>query len=140
MLGSMFKKENLRGPSVFFGIGEERPYYVEKTPSLLAERLRHNFTFFYLNYLLIAAILFCLTLVIHVSTLIGLALLAGSWMWLIRATQDGNLRIGSTLSTVCVRSKQIDRSRRLTLYFCFQVLAFLKRQPSLLWVALRSLR
>jgi PRA1 family protein len=100
MLGSMFKKENLRGPSVFFGIGEERPYYVEKTPSLLAERLRHNFTFFYLNYLLVAAILFCLTLVVHVSTIIGLALLAGAWMWLIRATQDGNLRIGSKSSTV----------------------------------------
>jgi PRA1 family protein len=140
MLGSMFKKENLRGPSVFFGIGEERPYYVEKTPSLLADRLRHNFTFFYLNYMLVAGILFCLTLLLHVTTIIGLALLAGAWMWLIRATQDGNLRIGSKLSTVSKRNTSIDRSRRLTLDVCFQVLAFLKRQPSLLWVALRPLR
>lgn len=95
MVGSMFKKENLRGPTVFFGIGEERPYYFEKTPSLLAERLRHNMTFFYLNYFLIAAILFLLTLLVNPSTIIGIGLLAAAWFWLVRASQDGSLHISS---------------------------------------------
>jgi PRA1 family protein len=104
MLGNMFKKENLRGPSVFFGIGEERPYYVEKTPSLLAERLRHNFTFFYLNYLLIAVVLFCLTLLVNPSALIGIALLGGLWVWLIRASADGTLRISSESSRCSLHS------------------------------------
>ena len=95
MVGSMFKKEHFRGPSVFFGIGEERPFYVEKTPSLLAERLRHNVTFFYLNYMVATGILFCLTLLVSPSAIIGIALLAGAWMWLIRASQEGTLRIAS---------------------------------------------
>jgi hypothetical protein len=96
MVGSMFKKEHLRGPTVFFGIGEERPYYVEKTPSLLVERLRHNAMFFYLNYMLITGILFCLTLLVSPSAIIGIGLLVAAWMWLIRASQDGALHISSS--------------------------------------------
>jgi PRA1 family protein len=92
----MFKREHLRGITVFFGIGEERPYYVEKTPSLLAERLRHNMTFFYLNYLAIASLLFCLTLFTSIRALLGIAVLALCWMWVIRSSQDGSLRVAST--------------------------------------------
>jgi hypothetical protein len=91
----MFKREHLRGPGVFFGIGEERPFYVEKTPSLLMERLRHNATFFYLNYFALTCLLFCLTLLVSPSAIIGIAILAGAWLWLVKASQDGHLRIGS---------------------------------------------
>ena len=96
MVGSMFKKEHFRGPAVFFGIGEERGFYVEKTPSLLVERLRHNVTFFYLNYLTIAAILFFLTLLVSPSAIIGLGLLVMVWVWLIRASQEGTLRLSAS--------------------------------------------
>ena len=92
----MFNRDHIRGPTVFFGIGEERPFYVEKTPSLLMERLRHNAQFFYLNYLIITGILFLLTLLVSPGTIIGLVLLAVGWMALIRATQDGSLKIGGT--------------------------------------------
>jgi PRA1 family protein len=95
----LFQKDHLRGPTVFFGIGEERPFYVEKVPSLLMERLRHNFTFFYLNYMLVTGIFFCLTLLVSPSAIIGIGLLALAWMWLIRASQDGTLRISSKCST-----------------------------------------
>jgi hypothetical protein len=91
----MFKREHLRSVSVVFGIGEERAFYVEKTPSLLIERIRHNIVFFYLNYMVVTAILFCLTLLISPSAIIGIGLLALSWMWVIRASQSGSLRIGS---------------------------------------------
>lgn len=94
-VGSLFKREHLRSVTVFFGIGEERPFYVERTPSLLMERLRHNATFFYLNYMLLTAVLFCLTLLISPGAILGIALLALAWMWVIRASQSGALMVGS---------------------------------------------
>jgi len=95
MVGSLFKREHFRGPAVYFGIGEERPFYVEKTPSLLMERLRHNMTFFYLNYMVLTGVLFCLTLLVSPSAIIGIGILALAWMWLIKASQDGSLHVGS---------------------------------------------
>jgi len=92
-VGSLFKREHLRGIAVFFGIGEERPFYVEKTPSLLVERLRHNITFFYLNYMILTGVFFCLTLLISPSAIIGIGLLALAWMWVIKASQSGSLTI-----------------------------------------------
>lgn len=94
-VSSLFKREHLRSISVVFGLGEERPFYVERTPSLLVERLRHNLVFFYLNYMVLTAVLFCLTLLISPSAIIGIGLLAMCWVWLIRASQSGSLRIGS---------------------------------------------
>lgn len=95
-MGNLFKRDHLRGPAVFFGIGEERSFYVEKIPSLLMERIRHNLTFFYLNYLALTATLFCLTLLISPSSIFGIAILGGIWFCLIRASQDGALKIGCT--------------------------------------------
>ena len=92
-IGSVFKREHIRSMTVYFGIGEERPFYVEKTPSLLIERLRHNLSFFYLNYLLLTGVLFFLTLLISPSAIIGMGLLALAWMWVIRASQSGSLAI-----------------------------------------------
>lgn len=93
--GQFFSRERLRTVSVCFGIGEERPFYVEKTPSLLLVRLKHNFQFFYLNYLLMLAVLFGLTLFVTPSAIIGIALLAMAWVYVIRASQSGSLKIGS---------------------------------------------
>lgn len=94
IVSGVFKREHIRGITVYFGIGEERPYYVERTPSLLMDRIRHNMTFFYLNYIILTGILFCLTLLVSPSAIIGMALLAGVWFWLIRSTsQTGSLQI-----------------------------------------------
>lgn len=94
--GTIFKREHIRSLTVYFGIGEERPFYVEKTPSLLVERLRHNLTFFYLNYIILTGILFCLTLLISPSAIIGMGLLALAWMWVVRASQTGSLVVAGT--------------------------------------------
>jgi PRA1 family protein len=96
----MFKLEHLRSITVYFGIGEERPFYFEKTPSLLMERLRHNATFFFLNYMLLTAVLFVLTLFISPTAIVGIALLAAAWMWVIRASSSGSLTIGSSKCTL----------------------------------------
>jgi len=93
--GQLFRRERLRTVTVCFGIGEERAFYVEKTPSLLIARVKHNMQFFYLNYLLMATVLFGLTLFVTPSAIIGIALLAGAWMYVIKASQSGSLKIGA---------------------------------------------
>mmetsp|Transcript_28071 Transcript_28071/g.39461 ORF Transcript_28071/g.39461 Transcript_28071/m.39461 type:complete len:229 (-) Transcript_28071:204-890(-) len=90
----LFNREHIRNLTVFFGIGEDRPFYVERTPSLLMERLRHNFVFFYLNYSMMTALLFVLTLVVSPSAIIGIALLGGAWLYVIKATQEGPMKLG----------------------------------------------
>jgi len=102
--GQLFSRDRLRTVSVCFGIGEERPFYVERTPSLLIARVKHNLQFFYLNYLLMVAVLFCLTLFISPSAIIGIALLAGAWAYVIRATQSGSLKIGGKCFSCLMKS------------------------------------
>jgi len=85
----IFNRDQFRSPTIFFGIGEETAFYFERTPSLIVERLQHNISFFYMNYLLLTAILFALTLLISPSALIGIAFLAVAWVSVIRATKDG---------------------------------------------------
>ena len=92
--GQMFSRERLRTISVCFGIGEERPFYIEKNPSLLIARIKQNVQFFYLNYLFMAAIFFVLTLFVTPSAIIGIALLGAAWAYVIKTTQAGTLKIG----------------------------------------------
>jgi hypothetical protein len=100
--GQLFSRERLRSVSVTFGIGEERPFYVEKTPSLLVARVKHNLQFFYLNYLALTAVFFCLTLLISPSAIIGIGLLAMLWMYVIRQSQSGSLKIGGKFFMMCL--------------------------------------
>jgi hypothetical protein len=94
-----FNRDQLRPISVFFGIGEEKPFYLEKVPSLIVERLRHNVFFFYLNYIILTAVLFCLTLVISPGAIIGIGLLGFAWLGVIRATSEGSMKIGPVTIT-----------------------------------------
>lgn len=88
-----FKREHLRSPTVFFGIGEEKPFYLERNPALLMPRLKHNVSFFYLNYAIMTCILFMLTVLVSPSALIGMALLAFAWMSVIKSTESGEMKI-----------------------------------------------
>jgi hypothetical protein len=95
-------RENLKGVTVYFGIGEERPFYIEKVPSLLMERIRLNLSLFYLNYMLLTAVLFVLTLLISPSAIIGIGLLGLAWMYVIKSTQSGSMPIYGTSIFVVV--------------------------------------
>ena len=86
----LFNRDHFRSPSIFFGIGEENAYFIEKNPSLLMSRLQHNVSFFYLNYAFITTILFVLNTVTSPTTIIGMALLGMVWMAVIRATAEGS--------------------------------------------------
>lgn len=87
----LFNRQKLRSVTVAFGIGEERPFYLEKAPSLLVARLKHNLSFFFLNYLMLTAVFFCLTMLTRPLTLIGLGLIAALWMYVVRQTQSGSM-------------------------------------------------
>ena len=89
----LLNRQKLRGVTVVFGIGEERPFYVEKAPSLLVARLKHNTQFFLLNYVLITFIMFCLSVLTHPGTLIGLGLLGALWAYVIRQTSSGAMQV-----------------------------------------------
>ena len=89
----IFNRQNVRSPTIFFGIGEEQPFYIEKVPSLITERLRHNVKFFYLNYIAVMVVLFCLTLLISPSAIIGMGLLGFAWMALLKATSEGSMQV-----------------------------------------------
>lgn len=92
---NLFNRQHLRSITVFFGMGEERPFYVEKSPSLLAARLKHNVKFFYLNYMIVFAILFVLTMITSFSTMIGLVCLGAAWLYVIKASDEGTLKAGA---------------------------------------------
>lgn len=97
----VFNRQKLRSVSVVFGIGEERPFYVEKVPSLLMARLNHNLRFFFMNYIVcvgVVFVLFCTTLLISPVSIIKIALLGALWAYAIRQTQSGSLRIGGKTS------------------------------------------
>lgn len=91
----MFNRQHMRPVTVVFGIGEERPFYVEKAPALVMERVRHNFTFFYLNYMALTAVLFALTLLISPTAIIGIGLLGFAWMYMIRSATNGHIKVGA---------------------------------------------
>jgi len=127
--GELFNRQRLRTVTVCFGIGEERPFYVEKSPALLFARVKHNFTFFYLNYMILTALLFCLTLLISPRAIIGIGLLGALWVYVIQQTQKGTLVIaGRSIS-------QSQATTGLVIFSAFS-LFFLLRQA--FWYALCS--
>jgi len=87
----IINRDHLRPISVFFGIGEEKPFYLEKTPSLVVSRVNHNISFFYMNYILMTAVLFVLTLIISPGAIIGIGLLGIAWASVLKATNDGSV-------------------------------------------------
>ena len=84
--GQLFNRQRLRSVSVCFGIGEERPFYVEKAPALLMARVKHNLSFFFMNYLMLTGLLFCLTLLVSPSAIIGIGLLGALWVYAVSYT------------------------------------------------------
>jgi len=84
----LFNPQYLRSPSVFFGLGEEKAFFVEKNPSLLLDRMKHNLKFFYLNYSLVTVLLFVLTILISPKAIVGMGLLGLAWAYVIKATQN----------------------------------------------------
>lgn len=94
-----FKLDYLRSLKTFLGVGEEKPFYLEFSLSLIIPRVTHNLKFFYMNYMLITGTLFFLTLLISPSAIIVIGLLALTWITVIKSTIEGSYTIkGYTFS------------------------------------------
>lgn len=92
--GELFDRKNLRGFQACFGLGEGKPFSIEKSFGPLKERVTSNMQFFYLNYVLLGAILFCLTLVVSPSAIIGIGGLVVVWyLFIQRAKQQKPISI-----------------------------------------------
>jgi len=95
----IFNPAYIRSPRSFFGFGEERPFFVEREASLVASRLKHNCSYFYLNYIILNSVFFVLTLLISPGAIIGIGILGVAWAAVIRTTSAGPLIIrGVTIS------------------------------------------
>ncbi|GMH58076.1 hypothetical protein TrRE_jg2218 [Triparma retinervis] len=88
----------MRSPKVYLGLGESKPFYLETNPSLIADRLKHNIGYFYLNYVFLTVLLFVLTLMISPSSLISIAILAFAWFYVMKITADGYTIFGVQIS------------------------------------------
>lgn len=97
--------DNLRSFSVFFGTGEESAYSLACNPTVLCPRLKNNLFFFYLNYILVAAVvtvIALLALMINPVTIIMVIVLALCWFAVIRSTSGDGLVLGSGSGSGCL--------------------------------------
>ena len=100
--------DNLRSFSVFFGTGEESAYSLACNPTVLCPRLKNNLFFFYLNYILVAAVvtvIALLALMINPVTIIMVIVLALCWFAVIRSTSGDGLVLGSGSGCLTISRK-----------------------------------
>lgn len=72
---------------------------MERNPSLIVARLNHNASFFYMNYIVVFTVLFCLTMITSPSAIIGMAFLGLGWAAMFRYTAEGSATVyGITIS------------------------------------------
>ncbi len=94
--------DKMRSFSAFFGFGEKAPFGFILAPSKLVKRLQDNFVFFYLNYILVTAVVLALTLLATLmspKTLILLGVLAVVWFAVLKVTTaDGFKLFGITFT------------------------------------------
>ena len=97
----VFDSDKLRSFSVFFGFGDTGPYSLIANPSKLCPRTKDNIVFFYLNYIVLTAFIFALSLLAFLmspKTMIILALIAVAWFIVLKATEDGVKFLGMTIT------------------------------------------
>jgi len=93
-----FNPADLRSFQVFCGEGEERPFYIKREFSHIQARATHNLKYFYLNYLVIAAFIFGVALVLSSAAMV-LFLLSGAWTLALKLTQDGPMTLHGAVIT-----------------------------------------
>lgn len=91
--------DKLRSFSSFVGKGEQSAFSLTVQPGILCPRLKKNILYFYLNYILIAAIVMVITLLatmLNPKTIIIVAVLLLAWFFVLQSTADGGMKLGSS--------------------------------------------
>jgi hypothetical protein len=92
----MFSRDKLRSISVFFGMGQETQAYSCLLSPAMLDRVRQNFSFFYLNYMVLTAALFFLPVVFSFTAWVVIGALAAAWIGMINSVTDERmLKVGS---------------------------------------------
>lgn len=105
---SLFSRDNLRSMSALLGTGEDHAFGCLLSPPALAERLRHNIPFFYLNYMVLTAAFFCVCVLLKPSAWIGIGLLAVAWVGMANSIHDERqLKAACTFVLVVVQFSKI---------------------------------
>lgn len=97
----VFDSDKLRSFSVFFGFGDTGPYSLIANPTTLLPRTKDNIVFFYLNYIVLIAVVFFFSLLAFLmtpKTMIILAIIAAAWFLVLKATEDGIKFLGMTIT------------------------------------------
>ena len=90
---TFFNPSKIRSPTLYVGVGEDRPFFFERSPSLMVSRVKHNFQYFYLNYFIISVILFLMTLLVSPTAVFGIGIVIASWLVALKATESGFLMV-----------------------------------------------
>jgi PRA1 family protein len=92
----LFSRENLRSPASMLGSGEGRAFSCTVSPTALVERIRYNCGFFYLNYMLLTALIFVVNVFFSPSSWMGVLFLTLLWAGMINTVTDERiLKVGS---------------------------------------------
>jgi len=126
--GKLFDRKNLRGFKACFGIGEEKPFSFEMSFQPVKERVTNNLTFFYLNYLLLGALLFCLTMVVSPSAIIGIGALVVVWYLFIQRAKQGK--------TIVILGKEITDKLATDVLIVLSALVLFFILEGIFWYAL----
>jgi len=95
----ILENDKLRSFSSFVGKGEQSAFSLTVQPGILCPRLKKNILYFYLNYILIAAIVMVITLLatmLNPKTIISVAVLLLAWFFVLQSTADGGMKLGSS--------------------------------------------
>uniref|UniRef100_A0A7S4QI31 PRA1 family protein n=2 Tax=Ditylum brightwellii TaxID=49249 RepID=A0A7S4QI31_9STRA len=87
----IFDSDKLRPVSVFFGMGEQGAWSISLNPVVLCPRIKNNILFFYLNYILLAALIFFISMLatfLNPKTIILSIGLAAAWFVVLKATAE----------------------------------------------------
>lgn len=84
---------NVRSLKLLFGFGEKKPFFVETKITPLISRINHNFSYFYMNYLMLTAIFFIVALVVSPSVIFWIGGLVILWAIVLKRTSNGAIVI-----------------------------------------------
>jgi len=95
---NFFSGDKVRSLKVYFGFRSSESYSIVSA-NLLMLRIKHNLSFFYLNYIIQTSVFFALTLLFSPGSMLEIGMLLLVWFMMMQATTSGAMHIcGSSIS------------------------------------------
>lgn len=115
----LFSADNLRSIGAMLGTGEDKAFSLLLSPTGLLDRLRHNLSFFYLNYMALTGLLFFLNVFLNSKAWLGMIVLACMWVFMINRIQDEqHLKVASKCGAMKQMKMKNERFLNFLIVFC----------------------